>query len=248
MILYSRVEVAGSNDAAALERTLGADGQDIAVDTLVVVVAELWKELMNQTQFDRLLALTPGIKKLVILPADNLYNPPAVDAPKNLSTLPYLVDVTIAASTRYNTMTTCNLIRALPSQVRFLQLPAQPALNPEAASQPPPFRLYGLTIGLYPSSIAEWVLSGSSDTLQCLTVERVDDLAYLSTHHPNLRFLRLMHSFSVSSHDFQILQNLERFGAPRVERIRYGHQCTSSFAPILPFLVGAHRAAATLRF
>lgn len=216
MFLYARVEIARLDDAVALESALEAsqaDGEGVFIDTLIVGLSGFWGGVIDRANFDRLLAQALGIRKMVILHADYDPNVPTIEPPEHLPLLPSLLDVTmISSSVLEATVSASALIRGLPSQIRFLQLPGNHAVPPEVAFQAClTFRLYGLTIQEYPSSMTEWILSSSRSTLQMLTVRTVVNLPRLAANHPNLRSLRILSEISASSPgDFQSFRWLER--------------------------------------
>lgn len=216
MIIYSRVEVAGTDNVAALERTLSGDGPDrhaYIIDTLMVGIAELWPGIANNDQFRRRVNCTQlqGINKLVILLAEYELGPPGAHSPSRHSHLSSLLDATIIlASSVEPLMTAAFHVHTLPSQLRFLQLPGGLAVPPQISSQPPDFQLFGLTVPDYPSPAAKWVLSSSSSSLQCLTVRTMSDEASLAATHPRLRSLRILSINAGSTQGFQSLRKLER--------------------------------------
>lgn len=212
-VLYSWVELARSDDAAALERTLEAStaaGRSINIDSLVISAGY---RQVEGSQLNRLLVLAPGIHKLVVFVADHIYFPRSMEAPEQLSLLTSLLDVTIVPSSVMDFPISFGLeayLRQLPSQVRFLHLPGDETVPWSSTDQALAFKLYGLTVQEYPSQVAEWVLARSGSTLQYLTTASITNISRLASRHPNLRSLRILGRRHVSPRDFSSLRNLER--------------------------------------
>lgn len=213
---YSLVEIATSEDAAALQSTLASSVSNIPaaqVRALAVGIAMHQEGTITHSQLFSLLETTPEIRQLVILDGDEFTDMAFPQIPTNQSRLQKLLDVTIMSiSTIEATTTASSILCRLAHHIKFLQLPGAHVPSLQALSQNPAFQLVSLTIQAYPSSMAEWVLASSEESLQSLTVAEVTSVAKLAEKHPNLRSLRILdHSNApLDVEHFQDLRHLER--------------------------------------
>lgn len=98
-----------------------------------------------------------------------------------------------------------------------------------------------------PSPDAEWVLSRSGSTLQCLTTTAVTNVSLLAFHHPNLRSLRILGRYSAPTGGFGGPHNLERlelrawsFPSPSSRRSRVLSSTFASGPPTLRWVLNSY--------
>lgn len=219
--LLKHIEVVREEDAEKLVRHLGDihsydEAEASPVSSLSIGVQGLSSAFISRQTFGQLLGCTPRLQKLVIFQAKSLPDFPFYIDPPHLHNPTSLVDVTIASvgsDVVWTNVPHLEVLQHLPASVRFLQVLLPEPHNAAELVGTPHFSLYGLAMSQYPTSFAmdTRILHKSQQTLQCLTVWALRDIARLARSQPKLRSLKVVGPItdSGSLSDLQELERLE---------------------------------------
>lgn len=205
-VLLANPEPLGEHNARWLVSTLTTHPMCTAARRLAVGVSEQlertdnvgWEGAVRSSTLGQLLTFFPNIRELTIIHCDIRSIDCDYRAPSTLSQLTSLVEVTFALATPSCAPSADRaLLAALPSSVRYINLPTS-NFTWYATPAPPSFRLSGLLIPEYPSTLASWLLTNSAETLVRLTVRVLHDPPLLHQKHPNLRYLNVLEAPSLN--------------------------------------------------
>lgn len=209
VLLYC-AEVATSDAAHLLGKRLQQVTEAAPGKSFIRTLVYAARKESAYAPLDQILALDPGVRHLVF--CAGFGEIPTVCAPRNLSSLQSLTDVSLLSTLhpKYPPQFLHALLPLLPVSVNFLNFPQDtPSVSwPEDVQ--PAFSLYGLTTPSYSLEVTDWVLQRSRDSLRCLTVSTSPDLAIIAENHPNLRSLKIFDTWHLPSCNFGALKHLER--------------------------------------
>lgn len=158
----------------------------------------------------RLLALDPGVRHLILCGGFNRDRVAATSL--NLVDLQSLTDVSLLSTlhSQYVPHFLEAIIPVLPASLKFLSLPQFAPDISWFSDGMPAFSLYGLTVPTYPTVVTDWILKGSRDSLQSLTVSFNVNVIKLGENHPRLRSLKILDPWPHVHGNFTSLERLER--------------------------------------